>query len=66
MAVANKLPACVLINGVKHTLVLIKIQSRYENGVPEDLTHLPDDMAVELVGGEQFLTAYIPTEMVKR
>lgn len=54
------------IDGKKHVEILMKIQTRYENGCPEDLTLLPDDQLVEISGGEEFLTVWMLEKMVKQ
>ena len=45
---------------------LLRIRTRYEDGVPEELTLIPADCPVELVKGDVFVVAYFPHKLVNR
>ena len=63
----NGLPARIHIEGQgTYVPVVMKIQTKDEQGRPEDLTLVPDDRSVEIVGGEEFLIAYVLRKLVKR
>ena len=53
-------------NGDRYVPIVMKIQSKYEDGVPEDLTLIPDQQSVEIMGGEEFMVVYAKESMVKR
>lgn len=65
MARANH-PRYATINGRRYVSVAVKVQSRYEDGTPEDLTLIPDNQMVELVGGEEFLLVYVLESVVNK
>lgn len=67
MTSSHKLPARVALpNGDIFVLALFKVQSRDEDGRPEELTFIPGDRFVELVGGEEFVTCYVREGMVQK
>lgn len=65
----QQLPDTVMVrqkNGVRcrYRLTVFLVNTK-ENGSPRLCTRIPDDGAIDLAGGEEFFTAYIPEEMVK-
>lgn len=52
--------------GDAYKLAVFKIVSKDELGRPEECTYVPDERVVELVGGEEFMTAYVPWEVARK
>lgn len=55
----------VNIGGKVHRLCVLRVESRDENGLPENLTFVPDDRAVELSTDPEknhFMLAWINAE----
>jgi hypothetical protein len=68
--VAKKLPPPAVLNlgGRMYDLVVLRVQSRYEDGTPEDVTVLKNDMTVELSTDQarnEFVTAYLPRSTLR-
>ena len=56
-----------LPSGESLVCVVARIQTRYENGMPEDVTLIPDDMTVELSDDKknnQFMMVYVREAML--
>lgn len=54
------LPAAIeTAAGDRYIPTLFRIESRDEKGRPESLVLLPGDRQIEIVGGEEFLIAYV-------
>ncbi len=53
-------------NGEVYVAVMMRIVSRDEDGRPQELQYLPDDVAIESWQGDEFLVAYIKREMIQR
>lgn len=51
---------------VKHIFSLFLINTKHPDGSPALCTRLKDDQVVDLNGGEEFVTAYLPANMVER
>ncbi len=51
--------------GPKYKLCLFKIESNNVRGVPEVCRLVEDEQTVTLEGGERFMTAYLPVEMLE-
>lgn len=60
------LQVIVMPNGDRYVPIVLKIQDKYEDGVPENLTLIPDKQSVEIVGGEEFMVVYALENMVRR
>lgn len=58
-------PRIIVLGGERYHATVFKIQTRYENGIPEDCTLLHDNITVEVVGGEAFLIAYVSERMLR-
>ena len=54
------------IRGKKHGLVLLLITSRDPNGRPKSALVMYEEDVVHLKGGEEFITAWVPTETIER
>lgn len=55
-------------NGDVLVAVVMRVQDRYENGAPENLTYIPDDMTCELsedVSKNEFVIAYVTRKSFK-
>lgn len=48
------------IRGERHVLRVAKIHSKHEDGTPEDVTIMRDSDVAEIIGGEEFMTLYMP------
>lgn len=58
--------AIKLPNGDKYVPIMFKILSRDESGIPEDCTLVSEDRYLELVGGEEFLVAFVLDTLVRK
>lgn len=64
---SEKLPERIqLQNGVVYKLSLFLIDTRDHKGIPRLCTHIPENHQIELHGGEEFLTAYLPESAVNK
>lgn len=55
----------VVVGGVPHRQTLFLINTKKPDGTPSLCTLIPDDHAIDLAGGEEFMTAFVPTHMLK-
>lgn len=53
-----------LPNGAIYQAVLIRICDVDENNIPENLVLLPESRPVEINGGDRFMVAYVPQEVM--
>lgn len=66
--VMNKPSIIILENGEILKVSLFRIESRYEDGTPENLTLIKENMTVELSNDPEknyFLIAYVNEKMLK-
>jgi hypothetical protein len=62
------IPNRKFIGTEEYVLVILRVQSTYENGTPEDLTLITDDLVCELSedsSKNKFITAYVPKNQIK-
>lgn len=64
--ITSKLPKSIALTTGPYDLVLMKVESRDEYGRPENLTLVPDDRKLEIMGGEEFLVAYVDAKMLEK
>lgn len=57
-------PRKVKIDADVYELVLLQVLARDELGRPTQTRMIHDDDVVDLQGGEQFITAYVPLDTV--
>ncbi len=48
-----------------YKLVVFKVVSKHEDGSPWECEMVLDNQGIEIVGNEEFMTAYVPQVMVK-
>lgn len=53
-------------NGERFVATLMRVQCRYEDGTPEDLTLMHKNTPIEINGGEEFVVAYIREDLINR
>jgi hypothetical protein len=53
------------IAGREHQLILLKITNRDEKNRPSEAIIGHDDTTFNIQGGEEFVTAWVPTETMK-
>lgn len=61
----SKAPKIIDIKGRRYKLTLFLINTRNSAGFPKLLTRIEETTIVSLAGGEEFMTAYVPEEMVE-
>lgn len=54
------------IRGVEHRLVLLKILGRDEHGRPKEAKVLYDENVENVEGGEEYVTALVPSKCVEK
>lgn len=54
------------INGEPHDVVLFLVCGRNEHGQPRECRLILDNETVELKGGEEFITAFVPSKALER
>jgi hypothetical protein len=59
-------PSITLPNGKVHDLALFRILDRDAQGRPKGLELIYDENIVHIEGGEEFMTGFLPREMVKK
>lgn len=64
----KKAPRHIDIGGVVYKLCVLRVQEFYEDGTPEDLTRIKEDMTCELDPVDKtkntFITAYLPRKVL--
>lgn len=57
-----KLPGRLVIDGVHYLATVMRVQHRYEDGTPEDVTIIKDEMTIELSTdptNNEFIIVYV-------
>jgi hypothetical protein len=54
-----------VINGEPHSVVVFLVCGRRATGEPRECKLVLDDEKIELKGGEEFITAFIPTKVLE-
>lgn len=64
----GKKPMHCTIGGIKHTLVVFEVQTKFPNGTPRQCARIPDMATVRVDTPEpkEFMTAYIPAVMLQK
>lgn len=53
-------------NGERYKLVVGLIHSKDEKGRPKLITLIHDEQTINLAGGEEFVTLYLPAKMLRK
>lgn len=53
-------------NGERFVATLMRVQCRYEDGTPEDLTLMHKNTPIEVNGCEEFVVAYVREDLINR
>lgn len=54
------------IKGETYRLILLKVLGRDEHGRPKDAKILYDENVEHIEGGEEYVTAFVPTKCVEK
>lgn len=66
MARRKRLPDHIDVCGEVYKLTVMLIHAKNPDGSPSLMTRIPDDRKINLAGGEEFMTAYVPRAMVTK
>lgn len=62
----HRLPNILIVGGKRHKLAVFLVQSKLPDGTPKICSLLEEKRAIDLAGGEEFFTAYVPSVMFEK
>jgi len=63
---ATRKPSKLYVGAERYELVVLKVEGRNELGQPRECRIVLDDDVVQIAGGEEFITAFVPARVLRR